>query len=574
LCSSYDDDTIAYYLNNRDRTFGSRVVVATTADGATGVEAADMDNDGDIDIISCSYNDGKIAWYERYADGTYSSEQVLTYAAHGAKGIYIADLNNDAHKDIIYAASLTNTIGWIKNYGDRSFSSDMIISTVATGATAVFAAYMDSDDLIDVLSASRDDNVTAWYQNYGNDQFGDRQIIDSSSGGGTIYAVDLDADGDFDVIGSGYSSDEITWYQNLLSLNCSVGTSNYFVPQFESSKSGVTNSKITIAVKFSNAALSVNPSFDGASDCAMTYTYMNRASATNSRSCSASVVGVLEGLDINSLRQCGFTLQSSSSTGTTSYQTRFKLQVVEQASIMRNMTFNRTMEYAMLLQVQFASSVNANSSSVYVYGQGTGEVIVTSITLDSQTKDAVVILTTSIQYPYRLSDLSYDATNPRNGYNVNPSIFPLTNCTVAVNTSCIQTWQISFDAIDPCGETDDRATSFSVPDWQISFSIACDERRINCTGTPTGFVYASFATQSPNYCPNMIATITPTLTLNTYDGINLIPQSAFVLGTKSYFRALLDSPVNVDKIRITKVQMTSGNPDGVSVLYEHNYDSN
>ena len=38
--------------------------VATSADGPYDVFAADMDNDGDLDILSASYSDNTIAWYE------------------------------------------------------------------------------------------------------------------------------------------------------------------------------------------------------------------------------------------------------------------------------------------------------------------------------------------------------------------------------------------------------------------------------------------------------------------------------------------------------------------------------
>ena len=36
----------------------------TEADGARAVDAADVDGDGDLDVLSASSEDNKIAWYE------------------------------------------------------------------------------------------------------------------------------------------------------------------------------------------------------------------------------------------------------------------------------------------------------------------------------------------------------------------------------------------------------------------------------------------------------------------------------------------------------------------------------
>ena len=57
--------------------------ISTSANGAYSVHAADVDGDGDMDVLSASYEDGKIAWYEN--DGSESfTEHAISTSANGA----------------------------------------------------------------------------------------------------------------------------------------------------------------------------------------------------------------------------------------------------------------------------------------------------------------------------------------------------------------------------------------------------------------------------------------------------------------------------------------------------------
>jgi hypothetical protein len=106
------DDKIAWYKNDGLGNFGPQQLISTSADGAYSVFVADMDGDGDQDVLSASYNDDKVAWYENKDGlGSYGPQQVISNIADGARSVYAADLDNDGDMDVISASIMM--INWL-----------------------------------------------------------------------------------------------------------------------------------------------------------------------------------------------------------------------------------------------------------------------------------------------------------------------------------------------------------------------------------------------------------------------------------------------------------------------------
>jgi hypothetical protein len=192
--------------------------IATSADGAQSVFAADMDNDGDMDIVSASEEDDAIAWYENdgAADPSWTAADIAT-SADAATSVFVADMDNDGDLDIVSASYNDNTIAWYENNGaaDPSFTA-RTITTSADGAKSVFAADVDGDGDIDVLSASMEDDKVVWYENDGaaDPAFTASTITSSADRASSVYATDIDNDGDIDVLSASSFDDKIAWYEN------------------------------------------------------------------------------------------------------------------------------------------------------------------------------------------------------------------------------------------------------------------------------------------------------------------------------------------------------------------------
>ncbi len=182
------------------------------------VFAADLDGDGDMDMISASAYDNKIAWYENLdGQGTFGPQQIISEDAMGAISVFAADINGDSVMDIVFASSGDNTIGWYKNNGQGNFGPKQIISTLVNKPSSVYAADADGDGDMDVFSTSALDDKIAWYENTdGQGNFGPQHTISTAFDYPIRISMgDIDGDGDKDILsGSSYNNSRIAWFKN------------------------------------------------------------------------------------------------------------------------------------------------------------------------------------------------------------------------------------------------------------------------------------------------------------------------------------------------------------------------
>ena len=77
-----------------------------------------MDADGDLDIVSASYLDDTIAWYENdgATDPSWTATDIAT-SADGATSVYVADMDGDGDLDIVSASTQDDTVAWYENDG-------------------------------------------------------------------------------------------------------------------------------------------------------------------------------------------------------------------------------------------------------------------------------------------------------------------------------------------------------------------------------------------------------------------------------------------------------------------------
>ncbi len=205
------ENKIAWYKNDGSQNFMPRTV-STAVSGPVSVFASDLDRDGDMDFLSASKLDNQIAWYDNDGSENFTSHTIST-EADGAASVFAADLDGDGDIDVISASTYDSEIIRYENDGSQGFTP-FTITTNAFFARSVFAADVDRDGDMDVLSASEVDDRIAWYENNGSQSFTEHTISADADSAKSVFAADVDDDGDMDVLSASLADDEITWYEN------------------------------------------------------------------------------------------------------------------------------------------------------------------------------------------------------------------------------------------------------------------------------------------------------------------------------------------------------------------------
>jgi len=219
LSASSGDDTIAWYENtDGNGTFGTQRIITTLTDGPVSVYATDIDGDGDQDVLSASLFDDRIAWYENSdGNGTFGTQQTITTLADRAASVFAADIDGDGDQDVLSASADDDKVAWYENTdGNGTFGTQQIISSSVNHATTVYATDIDGDGDQDVLSASVfSDYIVLFVNTDGNGTFGGQYTITTlTNSPQSVYAIDVDGDGDQDVLSASYQDDKIAWYEN------------------------------------------------------------------------------------------------------------------------------------------------------------------------------------------------------------------------------------------------------------------------------------------------------------------------------------------------------------------------
>jgi len=210
---------VTWFRNNNNglATFSTVIVISNAVNYVTSVYADDLDGDGDMDVVSASATDDKIAWYENTDGlGTFGAQQILSVTADNAAIVRIADLDGDGDKDVVFGSTADQKIGWFENLdGAGTFSGEIIIGSNSGSLRDLHFSDMNGDGHLDFLAPLAGNLITLFTNTDGNGSFTPTILTNYIDGGRVVRADDIDGDGDKDIVAASYWDDKISWYENI-----------------------------------------------------------------------------------------------------------------------------------------------------------------------------------------------------------------------------------------------------------------------------------------------------------------------------------------------------------------------
>jgi len=205
------------WWSNDDGVGGSwtATTVAGSFDGAHSVCACDMDGDGDQDILGASAYNDEVAWFENpdSVSGDWAEHSVDS-SLDGAWSAEAADIDGDGDLDVIGTGYYADEVVlWTDDDGTGTSWTRTDMASGFDGAYFVCGADVDGNGSMDVLGVSALGGEVGWWDLRGTTWM-PHTVQDGLDGAVSAACGDMDSDGDNDVVAAAASADLVRWWEN------------------------------------------------------------------------------------------------------------------------------------------------------------------------------------------------------------------------------------------------------------------------------------------------------------------------------------------------------------------------
>jgi FG-GAP-like repeat/RTX calcium-binding nonapeptide repeat (4 copies) len=223
--SHAEEDTISILLNDGTGNFTASTPLAT-GDRPKLSKIADLDGDGDLDLLSvdtvrlnlntANESGNSLSFHRNNGNGSFAAAETVV-VGEGVFEVNTADLDGDGDLDLMTPNQAEDTISILFNNGGGVFASPVKLS-VGSRPISTVGADLDGDGDRDLAVANfgnfGSSASLSVFLNNGNGTFGQETRFNSTRFPSRLRSVDLDGDGDLDLamlnsvftVGTGASS--------------------------------------------------------------------------------------------------------------------------------------------------------------------------------------------------------------------------------------------------------------------------------------------------------------------------------------------------------------------------------
>ncbi|MEZ4884981.1 MAG: FG-GAP-like repeat-containing protein [Chitinophagales bacterium] len=223
LVAISSDSTLVLYENNGVGEFETHTIVSESTKNLWEINISDINDDGWLDILFSSDNEiPRIFYFVNDVSGVYQHQQTLLPDSYCPSIISMADIDGDNRLDLVYVNQGKSRIDWHSQQPDNSFGDWQTIGNHCDVIKDVFSADFNGDSRPDLAFCEITftfpeytlEGRFSWLVNKENNSFEEQKIIaDNNDGFRNLTGGDFDLDGDIDLASGSYKG-IITWWKN------------------------------------------------------------------------------------------------------------------------------------------------------------------------------------------------------------------------------------------------------------------------------------------------------------------------------------------------------------------------
>jgi len=158
VAGSSSGDEIAWWRNKGGQPVEwEKYIIANSLSGVDfphWIQAIDMDNDGDLDVLGSMYVNGEIAWWKNENATSDWAKNVVDGNFLGVLNVQAADLDNDSFTDVIGTSTYLRDVTWWKNISNSASWVEYPIEGNFKGAWPLFVCDLDNDGDNDIIAGA------------------------------------------------------------------------------------------------------------------------------------------------------------------------------------------------------------------------------------------------------------------------------------------------------------------------------------------------------------------------------------------------------------------------------------